>query len=129
MGHPSDNFGAILAIADYLNRQIDPAASQSLTVRDALRAAIEAYPARRTIANAVQIFFDDGSTTRRVEVEYPIGHPRRRSEGEPLLISKFERNLRGRIPPKNSDRILELFANHAELMELPISRLFDLFVV
>ena len=86
-------------------------------------------PAKRTIANAVQIFFGDGSMTRRVEVEYPIGHPRRRSEGEPLLFAKFERNLRSRIPPKNSDQILRLFTNHAEITELPVSRLFNLFVV
>jgi 2-methylcitrate dehydratase len=86
-------------------------------------------PAKRAIANAIQIFFNDGSMTRRVEIQYPIGHPRRRSEGEPLLFSKFERNLRGRIPPKNSDRILKLFANHEELMQTPVSLLFNLFVV
>jgi 2-methylcitrate dehydratase len=85
-------------------------------------------PDKRTISNAVQIFFEDGSTTRRLEVEFPIGHPRRRSEGEPLLFSKFATSLRDKIPPKNSDRILRLFGNHDELMELPVSRLFDLFV-
>ena len=37
-------------------------------------------PAKRSIGNAVQIFFTDGSSTERVAVEYPIGH-RRRARG------------------------------------------------
>ena len=46
---------------------------------------------KRSIANAVVIYFKDGSSTQRVEVEYPIGHRRRREQGIPLLIEKFER--------------------------------------
>ena len=38
-------------------------------------------------------------------VEYPIGHRRRRSEGIPVLLEKFERNLRGRIPQIQADAI------------------------
>ncbi|HEY2920668.1 MAG TPA: bifunctional 2-methylcitrate dehydratase/aconitate hydratase, partial [Candidatus Binatia bacterium] len=38
-------------------------------------------PEKRSIANAVQIFFTDGSATEKVAVEYPIGHRRRRAEG------------------------------------------------
>ncbi|MCD4862594.1 2-methylcitrate dehydratase, partial [Campylobacter coli] len=33
---------------------------------------------KRSIANAVQVFFKDGTSTKKVEVEYPIGHKRRR---------------------------------------------------
>ena len=40
---------------------------------------------KRSIANAVQVFFTDGSSTEQVAVEYPIGHRRRRVEGIPLL--------------------------------------------
>ena len=50
-------------------------------------------PDKRSIANAVQVFFDDGTSTERIEVEYPIGHRRRRGEGIPLLIRKFERAM------------------------------------
>jgi 2-methylcitrate dehydratase len=85
-------------------------------------------PSKRAIPNAIQVFFEDGSSTRRVEVEFPVGHPRRRREGESLLFSKFERSLRNRISPKNSDSILRLFGNHAELMDLQVSGLIDLFV-
>ena len=48
-------------------------------------------PDKRAIANAIQIFFKDGSATERVEVAYPIGHPRRRADGIPLLRQKFEK--------------------------------------
>ena len=41
---------------------------------------------KRSIANAVQIFFEDGTSTEKIEVEYPLGHRRRREEGIPLLI-------------------------------------------
>lgn len=35
-------------------------------------------PDKRSIANALQVFFKDGSSTEQVVVEYPIGHRRRR---------------------------------------------------
>ena len=43
-------------------------------------------PDKRSIANAIQIFYKDGSSSKQVAVEYPIGHRRRRSEGIPELI-------------------------------------------
>jgi hypothetical protein len=46
-------------------------------------------PEKRSIANAVQVFFKDGTATLRVEVEYPLGHRRRRKEAEPVLLDKF----------------------------------------
>ena len=48
---------------------------------------------KRSIANRIQIFFNDGSSTEVVEVEYPIGHKRRRVEGIPVLEQKFKNNL------------------------------------
>ena len=50
-------------------------------------------PEKRSIANAITVFFKDGCCTRRVEVEYPIGHQRRRREGIPLLYQKFYANV------------------------------------
>ena len=50
-------------------------------------------PDKRAIGNAVQVSFTDGSCTERVAVDYPIGHRRRRDEGIPQLVAKFERNL------------------------------------
>jgi 2-methylcitrate dehydratase PrpD len=65
-------------------------------------------PSRRSIANAVQVFFRDGTATERAVVDYPIGHRRRRKEGLPLLLAKFEKNLRGVLPTRKADAILAL---------------------
>jgi len=48
---------------------------------------------KRSIANKIQIHFKDGSLTDAIEVEYPIGHMRRREEGIPVLEQKFLKNL------------------------------------
>jgi 2-methylcitrate dehydratase len=65
-------------------------------------------PDKRSIANAVQVHFQDGSSTEKVEVEYPVGHRRRRDEGLPKLIEKLERNLASRFPPRRVEAILKL---------------------
>ena len=56
-------------------------------------------PDKRAIGNAIQVHFKDGGSTARVEVPYPIGHRRRRSEGVPLLQEKFERHVAARLSP------------------------------
>ncbi|MDQ3228249.1 MAG: bifunctional 2-methylcitrate dehydratase/aconitate hydratase [Pseudomonadota bacterium] len=42
-GHPSDNLGAILAVADYLSRQAEREGGKTITVRDVLTWAIKAH--------------------------------------------------------------------------------------
>lgn len=54
-------------------------------------------PEKRSIANAITITFKDGSKVGPVEVEYPLGHRRRRHEGLPLLYEKCAKNLRTRF--------------------------------
>lgn len=84
---------------------------------------------KRSIANAVQIFYKDGSKSQKVEVEYPIGHKRRRSEGIPLLIQKFERNIAGRLSPKKCAIINELFADQKVLENTAFNEFSDLFAL
>lgn len=84
---------------------------------------------KRSIANAIQVFFADGSATGKVEVEYPIGHRRRREEGIPLLVSKFEENLRTRIPAKQAGRIAALCLDQEALERMDADRFVDLFVI
>jgi 2-methylcitrate dehydratase len=86
-------------------------------------------PEKRSIGNSVQVFFEDGSATEKVVVEYPIGHPCRRKEGEPLLFEKFEKSLRSKISEKNSNRILSLFADSSRLRDTPVGEFMDLFAV
>ena len=86
-------------------------------------------PDKRSIANAVQVFFKDGSSTEKVAVEYPIGHRRRRAEGIPLLISKFESNLATRFPAAQAQRILSLCLDADALAATPVNEFVDLMVV
>ncbi len=84
-------------------------------------------PEKRSIANAVQVFFAGGESTREVAVEYPIGHRRRRDEGIPLLWSKFESNLRTRYSGDRADSILAACRDSASLDEIPVDEFVDLF--
>ena len=85
-------------------------------------------PTKRSITNAVTVEFLDGSSTGRVLVEYPLGHHRRRQEGEPALLAKFTKNLRGRISSRPADTILALFADQQELEMTSVNELLDLLV-
>ena len=86
-------------------------------------------PAKRSIANALQVFFNDGSKTGKVAVEYPLGHRRRRKEGVPLLEAKFRTNLARRFPPKQQQAILALCLDPQRLAATPVNEFVDLFVV
>jgi 2-methylcitrate dehydratase len=48
-------------------------------------------PSKRSIGNAITIELNDGTVLDEVEVEYPVGHKRRREEGTPLLMNKFKK--------------------------------------
>ena len=84
---------------------------------------------KRSIANAIQVFFKDGSSTGKVEVEYPIGHRRRRAEGIPLLGEKFKANLATRFEARRCSEIFELYQDQAKLEATPVNRFVDLFVI
>jgi 2-methylcitrate dehydratase len=85
-------------------------------------------PEKRSIANAVQVFFKDGSKTDQVAVEYPLGHRRRRSEGIPLLEAKFRTNLARRFAEKQRLAILDVTLDQSRLEALPVNEFVDLFV-
>jgi 2-methylcitrate dehydratase len=72
-------------------------------------------PDKRSIANAVQVEFQDGSRSERVEVEYPLGHRRRRDEARPLLVEKFRANALSMLAAKTVDRLVEQFADPQRL--------------
>ncbi len=84
-------------------------------------------PQKRSIANAVQVFFNDGTSSDKIAVEYPIGHRRRRAEGMPLLVKKFEANLASRFAPRQCDAILRLCAEPDALAATPVDKFTDMF--
>src|SRR6186713_4663 len=75
---------------------------------------------KRYIGNAVQVFFRDGSSTPRVAVDYPIGHRKRRAEGMPVLVKKFEASVAQHFTPKQTESIKALFADRARLEQMPV---------
>jgi 2-methylcitrate dehydratase len=84
-------------------------------------------PDKRSVANAVQVFFADGSATERVEVEYPLGHRRRRAEALPALQQKFQTNIATRLPPQQSQAVVEMFADAERLDSLTIEEFVAMF--
>ena len=86
-------------------------------------------PEKRSIANAIQIFFTDSTSTEQVEVEYPIGHRRRRVEGIPLLEQKFRSNLRTRFPEKRCEVIYALCQDQQKLETTAVNEFMDLLVI
>jgi 2-methylcitrate dehydratase PrpD len=81
-------------------------------------------PAKRSIANAVRIVFVDGSSTQRVEVEYPLGHPRRRAEAETPLREKLHRNLEPAFGPRAAE-LVHVLLDDAALPRLPTRKLLE----
>jgi 2-methylcitrate dehydratase len=84
-------------------------------------------PDKRSIANAVQVFFTDGTRTPLAEVEYPIGHRRRRAQALPLLEEKFRANLAGRFPESQIEAILGLFRDPEKIDRTPVHEVVNLF--
>jgi 2-methylcitrate dehydratase len=72
-------------------------------------------PEKRYIGNAVQVFFKDGSSTDRVEVNFPIGHRERREEGIPVLIQKFVDSVSPRLVDGQWEQLNALCADHEKL--------------
>ena len=77
-------------------------------------------PDKRYIGNAVQVFFTDGTQTERVAVDYPIGHRKRRAEGMPVLVKKFETAVAAHFSAKQTEAIKAMFANRAKLAKTPV---------
>jgi 2-methylcitrate dehydratase len=86
-------------------------------------------PNKRSIANAIQISFKDNTTTDKIEVEYPVGHRRRREEGIPLLLNKFHNNLETRFPAQQCAKIRTLCENPTALASTPADKFTDLFAI
>src|ERR1700722_4509923 len=76
---------------------------------------------KRYIGNAVQVFFRDGSASARVQVDYPIGHRKRRAEGMPVLVQKFEASVAAHFSPRQTESIKAMFADRGALAAMAVS--------
>lgn len=86
-------------------------------------------PDKRYIGNSAQVFFTDGTATEKVSIDYPIGHRKRRDEGIPVLLQKFESALRGHLPAHRVEQILEIARDPTGFEAMPVPRLMDLFAL
>ena len=81
---------------------------------------------KRAIGNAVQVHFNDGSKTERVQVDYPIGHRKRRADGIPLLEDKFMQALADKFPADKVAKIKDLFFDQAKLEQASVADIMSL---
>ena len=117
-----DDFHAAHPIIDELREKMQVVEEPRFT-----REYLEAD--KRSIANAVQVFFTDGSSTQQVVVEYPIGHRRRRAQGIALLEEKFKSNLATRFARQRCAQIFELCNDQAQLESTPVNEFVDKWVI
>jgi 2-methylcitrate dehydratase len=120
--HYEDSFHAAHLVIDELREKIE-------VIEEPRYSREYLEPDKRSIANAIQVFFKDGSSTAKIEVEYPVGHRRRRTEGIPLLEQKFLNNLRTRFPEPRCQQIMALCLDHEALQSTSASVFMDLFVI
>lgn len=85
-------------------------------------------PNRRSIANAVRIEFKDGSSTNWKEVEYPIGHKRRRDEAMPKIKEKLISALdMHNLSDEKKDGMLNLWELPIEeFLNIPMQEMIEL---
>jgi len=85
-------------------------------------------PNKRSIANSLQVIFEDGSVTDEIEINYPVGHRRRREEGIPLLEEKFMTNLLTVFEKDRCNEIFELCIDQKKLEDTKVNDFMDLFI-
>jgi 2-methylcitrate dehydratase len=109
--------------------RIDELRSKMVVIEDEQYTNDYLDPEKRSIANAVQIHFKDGTHTEKVVCEYPIGHRRRRADGLPKVLEKYEANLLTRFPRKKTADIMQLSLDLDRLTETPVHQFMSMFVI
>ena len=82
----------------------------------------------RSISNRIQVHFADGTTSKAIEVEFPLGHRRRRAESIVPLETKFRQNAGTRFPHSRVNTILKMFDAKDALLKMRVSHFMELFV-
>jgi 2-methylcitrate dehydratase len=74
---------------------------------------------KRHIGNALHVFFSDG-TKLDIRIDFPIGHRKRRAEGMPVLVQKFETSVAAHYSPRQCDAIQQMFMRE-DLEQMPVN--------
>lgn len=86
-------------------------------------------PDKRSIANAIQIIFKDGRKSDKIEIQYPVGHKRRRAEGIPLLEKKFEQNLKQYYGAKQANNIISMCQDQGNFEDVKVTTFMETLVL
>ncbi len=111
-----------------MNPQIDRLREKMVVVEKQEYTEDYLDPQKRSIANAITVKFADGEATERVEVEYPLGHRRRRDEGIPLLMEKFQNNMLTMFAENRVSELVELFQDRGRLESMTVADFVGKFV-
>jgi len=120
--HYEDAFHDANPIIDQLREKIEIHENSTYTME-------YLEPAKRSIANALQVYYKDGSCSDKIEIDYPLGHRRRREEGIPLLEEKFKTNLATRFPTKRCSEIFALCKDQKKLEQTPVHEFMEMLVI
>jgi 2-methylcitrate dehydratase len=108
--------------------RIDALRAKIICTEDKVFSADYHDPQKRSIANAMTITLMDGTVLDEVVVEYPVGHKRRRDEGIPLLMKKYQTNLARIFNTAQISKIEELTLSYENLSSTRVDEVLDLFV-
>ena len=111
------------------NNPVIDALREKMVVEEEPRYSTEYLePDKRSIANSLQVIFEDGTATEEIEINYPVGHRRRRKEGIPLLEEKFMTNLLTVFEKDRCKEIFELCKDQETLESTKVNDFMDLFI-
>ena len=83
-------------------------------------------PDKRAIGNSVQVIFNDGSSTEKITVDYPIGHRNRRKEGIPELMKKFKQAVQEHYSSQQAENILNTVHHQKKLATMSVNSFMDM---
>jgi len=84
-------------------------------------------PDKRSISNAIQVHFTDRTSTKRIEIEYPQGHRRNRTDCYPALQKKFMGALSSRLPPSRAGKVFEMCMDAQLFDSMPVPEFLQMF--
>ncbi|OGT51130.1 MAG: 2-methylcitrate dehydratase [Gammaproteobacteria bacterium RIFCSPHIGHO2_12_FULL_42_13] len=99
------------------NPLIDQLREKMITVEDKTFSRDYLDPEKRSIANAIKVTFEDGTSTEEVRIDYPVGHKHRREEGIPLLIEKFKKAVHAHYKKDRAEEIIKSCLDEKHLLE------------
>ena len=81
---------------------------------------------KRSIGNAIQVFFKDGTSTHLESVDYPVGHRRRREEGIPLLVEKFEHSITSHMTEERARKLMQVCSTQEVFVSTSVDEMMSL---